>query len=199
LGSVAPAIQTAAIAAAGGAGLVAAALAALWAFTDSGRWWLGRLLPIGALFTRITRRQALEHPTREQIHDYVRLNPGRSINDIRHGLDLSRSTLVHHLRVLKMQRLLRIRREGYRAHVEPVAPPHLPVPYATPQQARILEAVNRRPGISQKELAAAVGMDRKQLAYHTNALERAGRLQIRRNGRSLRHHPGQEGKAQGPS
>jgi predicted transcriptional regulator len=180
-------IMNVAIYAAYGAGGLAALLAVLWGLTEHGRWVLGRLLPVGALFTRLTRSKALEHPTREAVVEYVRQNPGRCVADAQAALAVSRGTISHHVRHLARQGYVRPKRERYRVRLWPAGPPPPPDPYVTPVQQRLLDEIRRRPGLSQTELADRVGLERKKVSYNVARLTDSGRVRVERNGRAVRH------------
>lgn len=48
---------------------------------------------------------------------------------------------------------------------------------------RIVAALAKRPGMSQSDVARAMGMSRQLAAYHLAALDRAGRVALVREGR----------------
>lgn len=79
--------------------------------------WNGRSLPIAAaaatagalallkwlvapLFTRLSKEQALEHPRRKQIFDYIQHNPGANFREIARNTGIAAGTVRHHLNVM---------------------------------------------------------------------------------------------------
>lgn len=55
---------------------------------------------IAPLFTRLSKEQALEHPRRKQIFDYVQQNPGANFREIARNTGIAAGTVRHHLNVL---------------------------------------------------------------------------------------------------
>ena len=81
----------------------ALALAALAALALLGPRWVdvGASLPVLApLFTRMSLDQALEHPRRRRIFDYVRHHPGANFREVGRNTGIAAGTVRHHLNVL---------------------------------------------------------------------------------------------------
>ncbi|MBI2078569.1 MAG: helix-turn-helix domain-containing protein [Euryarchaeota archaeon] len=170
--------------------VAAAAIMAVIAvsLTEFGRFrWRTFLLSL-SLFTRLARSKALDHQTRDRVVEFVGLNPGSRFADIRRQLGLAHGTLIHHLRVLETQRLLKVQRDGVRCRVYPQGTPLPPVPFAHRDQERILEILRSAPGTTQQELARRLGVPRKNAAYHLGVLEQRGEILSEREARWRKYY-----------
>jgi predicted transcriptional regulator len=67
---------------------------------------------IAPFFTRLSKDQALEHPRRKQIFDYVQKNPGTNFREISRKTGIAAGTVRHHLNVLERSDLLVERQHG---------------------------------------------------------------------------------------
>jgi predicted transcriptional regulator len=56
---------------------------------------------LAPLFTRLTKEQALEHPRRKQIFDYIRDHPGANFREVARNTGIAAGTVRHHLNVLE--------------------------------------------------------------------------------------------------
>lgn len=169
----------------GGLGLVALIV---YAFTEQGKYRLWRWFPAAWLFTRIAKSRFLDHPVRDAVHEFLGQRPGSSMSDIHDAIDVPRSTLVHHLRVLEQQGLVRSRKDGYRRRFHQAGPPPPPGPYLTEAQRKLVDTVAANPGITQGRLADRVSMTRTTVLYHVRRLNEMGQLRVEKDGRALRHY-----------
>lgn len=131
--------------------------------------------PLMGMFTRIHRREALEHNVRQDLHQAILSEPGVSYSDLKRRFGLATGVAVHHLRSLEQHRLVVSRREGMYRRFYPVAVALTPVETdpLTPMQKRILAHLEKGPR-SQGELAAALGVTRQGANFHVKTLERGG-------------------------
>ena len=172
----------------GGIAIAGAALAVapLW----RREWWRYLLMtPLLPLYTRLAKRDVLEHKTRERIHQMILDQPGIHYTALKAATGLNAGALVHHLRTLERHGLATSRREGILRRFYPVGqrlPPAPAVPL-TPTQARILELLEREP-MTQRQLAEALGITQQGVSYHVKTLERKGQLLLDRDGNEWRYH-----------
>lgn len=77
-------------------------LALLAALALVGPWWadVGALPVMAPLFTRLSLDQALEHPRRRRIFDYIRHQPGANFREVSRNTGIAAGTVRHHLNVL---------------------------------------------------------------------------------------------------
>lgn len=140
------------------------------------------------LFSRLDEDRLLQHPRRAALIEFVRSNPGASIADARRALGRPGGNVAYHARRLREGGLIHTVRDGGRLRLFAGPGRPDPDPYLTSAQRRILQRVERDPGIPQRRLAKAVGMSRENLHYHTKKLAAAGLLERVRDGRVRRHY-----------
>ncbi|HUR25286.1 MAG TPA: winged helix-turn-helix transcriptional regulator [Candidatus Thermoplasmatota archaeon] len=56
---------------------------------------------LAPLFTRLSKEQALEHPRRKQIFEYIQLHPGANFREVARNTGIAAGTVRHHLNVLE--------------------------------------------------------------------------------------------------
>lgn len=153
-------------------------------------WWRYLMMtPLLPLYTRLAKRDVLEHKTRERIHEMIVAQPGIHYTALKEATGLNAGALVHHLRTLERHGLATSRREGILRRFYPVGqrlPPPPAVPL-TPTQARILELIEQQP-MTQRQLADALGITQQGVSYHVKTLERKGQLLLERDGSEWRYH-----------
>lgn len=74
------------------------------------------------LFTRVDRDEALNHPRRALLYEYVQTNVGATFSDARRATGLGSGPFVHHLRVLERTGHIRVVRQGASTRLFPPAP-----------------------------------------------------------------------------
>ncbi len=141
------------------------------------------------LFTRLTKETALEHKRRATLFDMVRETPGITFSGLRKRSELGSGTLLHHLRVLEKQGLVRCVRDGLRSRFYVHGAAIDGGPYLNQVQRSLVKAIRRYPGSTQKQLSSILGLPRQSLHYHSKRMEAIGKIRIRRDGRSRRHYP----------
>ena len=67
----------------------------------------------------ISKRNILNFETRRKIYEFVENNPGLHFNEISRRIEIPRTTLFHHLRVLEKQDLIELRYKGEYKYVYP--------------------------------------------------------------------------------
>jgi DNA-binding transcriptional ArsR family regulator len=166
-------------------GLFAAGALVVFSLTEVGYFAITFTL-LAPLFTRLKRDKVLDNFTRGQIFGYIRANPGAHYSAIQQVLEIENGVLAYHLRVLLRENYLVARNEG-------VYKRFYPRDYKIPKrrtlltrlQVDIIEEVTRRPGVSQREVAVALGESKQVVSYNVGVLTDAGMLLAERRGREM--------------
>jgi predicted transcriptional regulator len=150
---------------------------------------------LAPLFTRLKRDKVLDNFTRGQIYGYIRANPGAHYSAIQQVLDVENGVLAYHLRVLLRENYLVARNEGVFKRFYP-RDHKLPKRRAllTRLQVDILEEVAAAPGISQRDVARALGESKQVVSYNVGVLRDAGMLAADRRGRDVLLRPSDDGR-----
>ncbi len=163
---------------------------ALYVFAGGATGYLlWRLLVAIRGFTRLRRAGLLDHEKRKEIHDRIVAEPGLSFSDLKRRTDLANGALTHHVHTLERAGIIRRERDGFRVRYFVTGTASIVTPYATPVEARLLEAVRADPGVSQLVLAERIGVGRDSVAYHARKLSRRGLLESRVSGRRTEYYP----------
>jgi len=166
-------------------GLAGFGLVAYFSLTEVGYLALSFALLV-PLFTRLKRDRVLDNFTRGQIYGYIQANPGAHYSAIQEVLDIENGVLAYHLRVLLRENYLVARSEG-------IFKRFYPRDYKIPRgrtlltrlQVDILEAAERTPGVSQREVARALGESKQVISYNVGVLRDALLLSTERRGRDV--------------
>lgn len=170
-----------------GAGLVAFGVSRLFLRREA--WRYAGVAAVLPLYTRLAKSQILDHEKRERIYMYVSERPGVNYSTIKEDLALPSGVLVHHLRMLEKNGLVRSMREGNLrrfAAAHSSMPPIPPRPL-TPAQSRVLHVLLDEP-MSQRGLAERLGISRQGAMQHVRELERRGFVEERDAGGERRWH-----------
>jgi DNA-binding MarR family transcriptional regulator len=143
--------------------------------------WLRRLLGL-ALFSRIAQEDILTHARRAELFEFIKQNPGERIEGARRLLGLSNGSMHYHLKVLADRNLIRILRDGGIARMYPAGPKIQPTPYVPVQRKRVIELLSSRPGVTQREAAALLGISERMTSYHIQTLASQGLVEVRPEG-----------------
>lgn len=139
----------------------------------------------------------LEHEKRAAVFEAVTDSPGVYLAALTEQLDVSRSTLRHHLRVLEGEDLIAAARvRGYRrfypAHTEAV---ELAAALNDEATAPIVDALARLDTASVSGLADVVDRDVSTVTYHLRRLEENGVVVREREGRAMVNRLAPEARA----
>ncbi|UCE38313.1 MAG: PKD domain-containing protein [Thermoplasmata archaeon] len=154
--------------------------------TEAGRYrFFGFLVP---LYTRLKKKEILDHFTRGKIYGYILANPGDHYNSIKKALDLSDGTFSHHIHILEKEGIIKSAREGiYRCFY----PAGMRIPSSEnslkKSQLIIIEKIKETPGISQKDIASLLGVSSPTVNYHLKELLKLGIIESERAGMRLRY------------
>lgn len=166
--------------------LLACAISFAGAFSrESSKYAL--LLFFLPLYSRLRRKEILDHETRGMIRGYVIANPGDHFNSIKSALDLRNGTLAHHLNVLEREDIIKSVKDGKYRRFFPVGMRVADEVFPTKIEKIILDIVRETPGITQKEIAGHLGMSQPTVSYHIGKLRDSQRIRTEKHGMSLRH------------
>jgi PKD repeat protein/DNA-binding MarR family transcriptional regulator len=163
-----------------------AALATLYK-TETGRYMLFSLfLP---LYTKLKRKEILDHFTRGKIFGYILANPGDHYSSIKKALELSNGVFSYHLHILEKEGIIKSAREGtYKCFY----PSGMRIPSSEgslkKSQLIIIEKIKEMPGISQKDIAALLGVSSATINYHIKELIKLGIIKVERKGMRLKYY-----------
>lgn len=168
----------------GGVGAAFVALgAAAFVWSSELRYPFSRFFFALPLFSRLDRDSAIDHPRRQEVLAAVEASPGISLNELGRRTEIPKGALTHHLRVLERVGLLTSRRERIWTRFFPPSFVRRRVAIVTTRQEDVTQLLSREPGLSQTDLAARLGLQRKAAQYHLDRLEQAGVVRSDRHGR----------------
>jgi len=158
---------------------------------------LRRLLPFASpLFTRFERDTVLGHPRREALYALILQEPGISLQALGDATGLSRTAVIHHLRLIEQQHLIVSRRVGRSRHYFENGGRYghdQKEAYAILQNGRskaVAEFIKGHPGAMQKALCEALGIQPSIAHWHVRRLEEAKIVETIRQGRTVAYYPG---------
>jgi len=157
-------------------------IAAFFAATEVGYLsFISLFLP---LYVRLKKKDVLSHFTRGQIFGYIQANPGAHYNAIMQDLDLKNGVGAYHLKVLEREGYIKSLKEGIYKRFYPAT---MRVPekrlHLSRVQRDILKEVQKRPGVTQKQLSRLLDESKQVVNYHVKILETANLIRLERSGR----------------
>lgn len=144
------------------------------------------------LYTRLARPDVLGHDERERLYRIIEESPGTHFHALQRQLGWNTGTLTYHLRVLERHGFVVSRRDGLyrRFYLQGAAPrKETFTDGPTGLRADVLEAIRNQHGMSQADLALALGANKQTVNYHVKALERAGTIRVEKRGRETFLYP----------
>jgi predicted transcriptional regulator len=160
------------------AALVAAVLAL--ASTEIGTMALMSLIFL-PLYTKLSKKDVLDHFVRGQIFGYIKVNPGDNYATIKKNLDLNNGVLTYHLNVLQKEGLIKSWTNGTHKYFYPhgVKIPGNGVKNPSIYDA-ILKSIQDSPGITVSDIAAVNGISKQLANYHVRKLASEGKIELER-------------------
>jgi DNA-binding MarR family transcriptional regulator len=157
-------------------------IAAFFAATEVGYLsFISLFLP---LYVRLKKKDVLSHFTRGQIFGYIQANPGAHYNAIMQDLDLKNGVGAYHLKVLEREGYIKSLKEGIYKRFYPST---MRVPekrlHLSRVQRDILTEIQKRPGVTQKQLSRLLDESKQVVNYHVKILESARLVRLERSGR----------------
>jgi predicted transcriptional regulator len=144
------------------------------------------VIPVGVM--------VFDHDTRKMIYNHILTYPGVSFKVLKNIFNLNVGTLRYHLEYLeKAERILLCKENGQRCYyplkneiVVSELFENKPRSYKfTKTQQRILNIINRNPGISQKELIKKTGLSRFTISYNMRKFVDIGLIKKSNNEKSV--------------
>ncbi|MBI2077755.1 MAG: hypothetical protein HYT80_05200 [Euryarchaeota archaeon] len=142
------------------------------------------------LYSKLPRREVLEHPLRDQIVGLVHINPGISAPALQKETGAGWSTVTYHLYVLHRHEILKSVRDGRhrRYFVAGTVPADRRSQLAVlqnPGTRRAFELVSAKPGIGRRVVADCAKWTPAGALWHLRRLEQAGLVRRETRGRSV--------------
>lgn len=148
--------------------------------------------PVWALYRRILRARALDHPQRRQLLEAIQASPGLTVGELRAKAGLHYTTVLHHVRLLEEVGLVQRQRVGGQWHCFPHAigatERNRTVAARSPTSEAVLRVVAANPGIRASDAARAVGIAPSSMKHHIDRLESWGLLKVTRDAGRVRLH-----------
>jgi parallel beta-helix repeat protein len=164
------------------AAVVTAALAsAVFGTTDVGKY--GFLLFFLPLYTRINRKEVLNHETRGRIRGMIESDPGIRYNELKKKLKLQNGVLTYHLHVLEREGYIKSRNNGIYKHFftgDMILPKNIVRMKGV--QKIIFREILENPGVSQKKIAHLIGGSTSTVNYNINIMAKHGIIELKREG-----------------
>ncbi|MCK5398126.1 MAG: winged helix-turn-helix transcriptional regulator, partial [Thermoplasmata archaeon] len=168
-------------------GSIIGASLALGLATEVGKFSL--LLIFLPLYTKLKKDEVLDTYTRGKIHGYIMANPGEHYNAIKRALGMNNGSLAYHLNVLEKEDLVKSKTSGMYKRFYPrdmIIPNGGPV-HLTEAQKLILKNIEETPGISQKDIAALLGVSASTVNYHITRLVEMNAVRTERKGIGVKY------------
>ncbi|EHQ36760.1 transcriptional regulator, MarR family [Methanoplanus limicola DSM 2279] len=120
-----------------------------------------------------------KNPKRNLILDYISENPGATLSDIERSLMINRGTLRYHIDILNSSHKISIMHRGNKAHLF-----YNSGRYSENQKKaivisgneaamRIISIIDNNPGITNKQIAVILGVNKGTVTYHIRKLKEA--------------------------
>jgi hypothetical protein len=135
------------------------------------------------IYTRIKRRKLLDHITRKRIYEHITSKPGIHFRAILNDLDLKTGTLAHHLNVLEREEYLRSYQDGMYRRFRLFDKKQSSKIVLTNIQGRIVNTIEKNPGVSQTNISKLIGSSRIVVNYHVKILNDVGMIFMEKEGR----------------
>ncbi len=134
-------------------------------------------------YTRLKRKSVLDNLNRKNIYESIKSNPGIHYMALQRELDMPLGVLAYHLNVLEKREYIKSMQDSkYRRFYLSGVKSDLKMALTT-MQMRILNVVNKNPGISQAKISENIGKNRMLVNYHIRILTEAGILALEKSGR----------------
>jgi DNA-binding MarR family transcriptional regulator len=145
------------------------------------RWLVPFLVP---LYARLRGHDLARHPKRAALLAIIHEQPGATTRDLVAKTRMNEGTALHHLRALQRGGLLVSRRVGRDRSWHDAAASAKPQEDALREPARraIIDLASQRPGLTQAEIARALGCAKATVHHHVDHLRAVGLIETRRDG-----------------
>jgi len=155
----------------------------------------GLFVLFAPLFTRLNKDQALDNRIRYQILGYLTENPGQHYSAVKKALNLNNGGAVYHILVLEREGFIRSQRDGILKRFYPAEVKAPEKHKRTPEElvGEILAGIEKKPGITQKELVERLVISDEVIGYHLRKLVRDTRIISWKKGRTRIYYPVKKG------
>ena len=144
-------------------------------------------VPLIGIPLRVRPEKVLDSPARKTLYGLVRAHPGIHLRGLVRSSGLGFGAVSYHLRVLQDYGYVSAFPSGVRLCFYPVGVDQVStIPKIYKRRIQVLETVEQSPGAGLDELADAIGLCPKTIAYHVRALRAAGLVEPESFGRPLR-------------
>jgi predicted transcriptional regulator/major membrane immunogen (membrane-anchored lipoprotein)/sulfur transfer protein SufE len=142
------------------------------------------------LYTKLSKKDVLDHFVRGQIFGYIKINPGDNYSTIKKNLELNNGTLTYHLNVLEKEGLIKSWTNGSHKYFYPqgVKIPGNGVKNPSIHDA-ILKSIQDSPGITVSDIAAINGISKQLANYHIRKMAAEGTIELERKSLSKVCYP----------
>ena len=162
-------------------GLILLSIAGYFGSTEYGKY---ATMFVGApLYSRIHKDKVLEHSTREEIYNYIKLNPGVNFTRIKVEFDLTNGTLLHHLKTLDREHYIKSCRTGLYRRFYPWGMKIRMESTLVGVQKTIFKFIEKNEGVCQTDIARELDTSRQTINHHVKALVGMNLVSLKRIGR----------------
>lgn len=155
--------------------------------TETGKYTILRrsLFLVIPLYNKINRDKVLDHYLRNQIYKYIQTNPGTNYSEIMKDTGVKNGVLVHHLKTLDREGLIKSIRDGMFRRFYPIGVkiPQKEIANLSWFQIRIFNFIRTNPGTTPKDIADEVGKSKQVINYHLNLMKNAALVRAKVQGR----------------
>ncbi|MFC3958723.1 winged helix-turn-helix transcriptional regulator [Halovivax cerinus] len=145
-------------------------------------------LPLGVLrYSRYDGSDPLEHDTRRNLYERIEAEPGRYLSALDASVEVSLSTIRHHLSVLEDEGLVEARKQHGKRRFYPVRSEAVELAAALdePAKAGVLTVLAELDEAPNGRIADALDVDPSTVSHHLSALEDDGLVERHRDGRAV--------------
>jgi DNA-binding MarR family transcriptional regulator len=161
------------------------------AFAGRSEVWRYRTIPLFfPLYSRLRKDELLEQKTRNLIYQHIISNPGDNFNHIRDKLNLNNGTLIYHLQALEREEYIKSMKDGIYKRFYPMDVKVQRVNGFGIQsvQGKMIMHMIHNPGLTQKEIASALGISQQVVSYHLKLLAESGHIRAKKQGKTNRYY-----------
>ena len=139
----------------------------------------------------MNKDEALDNRMRYQIMGYLTENPGQHYNALKKALKLKNGGMVYHLLVLEREGFIKSQRDGIMKRFYPATVKAPETRMRTPEelQQEILRAIDKHPGITQRELVDRLVVSDEVVGYHLRKLVRELKIISWKKGKTRVYYP----------
>ncbi|WP_458190930.1 helix-turn-helix domain-containing protein [Haladaptatus sp. NG-WS-4] len=146
-------------------------------------WW--PFMPLR--YSKYDDSDPLEQEVRADLYNHIERTPGTYLSQLDNRMDVSLSTIRHHLRILEDEKIvtnakIRGKRRFYPASDDKV---ELRAALAQTATAAVLDGVSRQEPVTVGELADELDRDPSTVTYHLKRLAEDGLVERKRDGRTV--------------